>query len=280
MPRARGDSRACRSIELPTRQVSVGRGGVQLTRKEFDLLALLAQRPGVVFRREQIISEVWRTSWEGTGRTLEVHVASLRVQAAPARPDRDRARRRLPARRAGRAEARHLPCAPRLLPLLIVLMAAVLLALGFPLALSLAGPSSRRWSSTGIDDTARFAALAQFVTDRYRRRGRAARRTLQNELDRYETVYGIRAGVFYRDGPAMAAAPRSWTAARRGRGPRRPSRRRLPAAAAATPRRSGPGSTADWSSLRPWSGTGTWSRWSSPTRRPARCVRGSCAAGC
>ncbi|NBE55613.1 response regulator transcription factor [Streptomyces boluensis] len=65
-------------IELPTRQVSVAGVGVQLTRKEFDLLALLAQRPGVVFRREQIISEVWRTSWEGTGRTLEVHVASLR----------------------------------------------------------------------------------------------------------------------------------------------------------------------------------------------------------
>ncbi|NEB80209.1 response regulator transcription factor [Streptomyces sp. SID14478] len=65
-------------IELPTRQVTVDGAAVQLTRKEFDLLALLAQRPGVVFRREQIISEVWRTSWEGTGRTLEVHVASLR----------------------------------------------------------------------------------------------------------------------------------------------------------------------------------------------------------
>ncbi|MFF4188642.1 response regulator transcription factor [Streptomyces sp. NPDC001691] len=65
-------------IELPTRRVSVDGENVQLTRKEFDLLALLAQRPGVVFRREQIISEVWRTSWEGTGRTLEVHVASLR----------------------------------------------------------------------------------------------------------------------------------------------------------------------------------------------------------
>ncbi|MEU6405705.1 response regulator transcription factor [Streptomyces sp. NPDC046985] len=65
-------------IELPTRQVSVDGTVIQLTRKEFDLLALLAQRPGVVFRREQIISEVWRTSWEGTGRTLEVHVASLR----------------------------------------------------------------------------------------------------------------------------------------------------------------------------------------------------------
>ena len=66
------------TIELPTRRVSVDGAVVQLTRKEFDLLALLAQRPGVVFRREQIISEVWRTSWEGTGRTLEVHVASLR----------------------------------------------------------------------------------------------------------------------------------------------------------------------------------------------------------
>ncbi|MFF7180926.1 response regulator [Streptomyces sp. NPDC008121] len=66
------------TIELPTRRVSVDGAPVQLTRKEFDLLALLAQRPGVVFRREQIISEVWRTSWEGTGRTLEVHVASLR----------------------------------------------------------------------------------------------------------------------------------------------------------------------------------------------------------
>ncbi|MEU5212961.1 response regulator transcription factor [Streptomyces sp. NPDC020742] len=68
------------TVELPTRQVSVGGTTVPLTRKEFDLLALLAQRPGVVFRREQIISEVWRTSWEGTGRTLEVHIASLRAK--------------------------------------------------------------------------------------------------------------------------------------------------------------------------------------------------------
>ncbi|MEU2850808.1 response regulator transcription factor [Streptomyces syringium] len=68
------------TIELPNRHVSVSGSTVPLTRKEFDLLALLAQRPGVVFRREQIISEVWRTSWEGTGRTLEVHVASLRAK--------------------------------------------------------------------------------------------------------------------------------------------------------------------------------------------------------
>ncbi|GGY68345.1 response regulator transcription factor [Streptomyces omiyaensis] len=68
------------AVELPTRRVSVDGEPVALTRKEFDLLALLAQRPGVVFRREQIISDVWQTSWEGTGRTLEVHVASLRAK--------------------------------------------------------------------------------------------------------------------------------------------------------------------------------------------------------
>jgi DNA-binding response OmpR family regulator len=66
------------TIALSTRQIAVDGTPVSLTRKEFDLLALLAGCPGIVFRREQIISEVWRTSWEGTGRTLEVHVASLR----------------------------------------------------------------------------------------------------------------------------------------------------------------------------------------------------------
>ena len=47
-------------------------------RMKLDLLVLLARQPGVVFRREQIISEVWGTNWSGVGRTLEVHVASLR----------------------------------------------------------------------------------------------------------------------------------------------------------------------------------------------------------
>ncbi|WP_165985060.1 response regulator transcription factor [Streptomyces sp. YIM 98790] len=68
------------TVDLPGRQVTVGGEPVALTRKEFDLLALLAQRPGVVYRREQIISDVWQTSWEGTGRTLEVHIASLRAK--------------------------------------------------------------------------------------------------------------------------------------------------------------------------------------------------------
>jgi DNA-binding response OmpR family regulator len=65
-------------LDPASRIVTVAGRPVTLTRKEFDLLALLARSPGVVFRREQIISAVWRTNWEGTARTLEVHVASLR----------------------------------------------------------------------------------------------------------------------------------------------------------------------------------------------------------
>lgn len=97
----------------------------------------------------------------------------------------------------------------RLLPLLIVLMASVLLALGFPLAVSGAAAEQQRVVIDRIDDTARFAALAQFITERtsgYDER----RRTLQTELETYDSVYGIRAGVFYRDDTAMAKAPSSW----------------------------------------------------------------------
>jgi DNA-binding response OmpR family regulator len=66
------------ALDLESRTVTVAGRAVPLTAKEFDVLALLARRPGVVFRREQIMSEVWNTAWEGAGRTLEVHVGSLR----------------------------------------------------------------------------------------------------------------------------------------------------------------------------------------------------------
>lgn len=105
----------------------------------------------------------------------------------------------------------------RLLPLLIVLMAGVLLALGFPLAVSVAAAQQQRVVIDRIDDTARFAALAQFMTDPaagYDER----RRTLRNELDTYASVYGIRAGVFRRDDSAMAKAPAAWQLPLEGEG--------------------------------------------------------------
>jgi DNA-binding response OmpR family regulator len=67
-------------IDVDRRVVEVAGSAVALTRKEFDLLALLAREPGVVFRREQILSEVWETRWRGGARTLEVHVASVRAK--------------------------------------------------------------------------------------------------------------------------------------------------------------------------------------------------------
>jgi DNA-binding response OmpR family regulator len=51
-----------------------------LNRKEFHLLALLASEPGVVQRRDRLMLEVWHTSWPGTARTLDVHIARLRAK--------------------------------------------------------------------------------------------------------------------------------------------------------------------------------------------------------
>jgi DNA-binding response OmpR family regulator len=65
-------------VDLLRRAVRVAGRDVPLTRKEFDVLALLARRPGVVFRREQILASVWGAS--GTPHTLDVHVASLRAK--------------------------------------------------------------------------------------------------------------------------------------------------------------------------------------------------------
>jgi signal transduction histidine kinase len=109
----------------------------------------------------------------------------------------------------------------RLLPLLIVLMAGVLLALGFPLAASQAAAQQQRVVVDRIDDTTRFAALAQFVTARYEETPVDSAdderlHTLRTELSRYEQLYGIRAGVFYRDRTAMAAAPAHWGVPKQG----------------------------------------------------------------
>ncbi|MFL9678145.1 MULTISPECIES: HAMP domain-containing sensor histidine kinase [Streptomyces] len=107
----------------------------------------------------------------------------------------------------------------RLLPLLIVLMAGVLLALGFPLAASLAAAQQQRVVVDRLDDAARFAALAQFVGDPAT--GSDERRTtLGGELASYHDVYGIRAGIFYRDNRAMAAAPEDWVVPYEGEGRR------------------------------------------------------------
>ena len=71
-------------VDPETRRVWRDGSEIRLSRKEFDLLALLSRQPGVVFRREQIISEVWQSTWDGCHRTLEVHVAAVRAKTGTA----------------------------------------------------------------------------------------------------------------------------------------------------------------------------------------------------
>ncbi|MFH8617000.1 sensor histidine kinase [Streptomyces sp. NPDC017979] len=98
----------------------------------------------------------------------------------------------------------------RLLPLLIVLMAGVLLALGFPLAVSVAAAQQQEVVVDRIDDTVRFAALAQFVSESPTVADERST-TLQDQLDRYHATYDINVGVFLRNGTsAMARAPEGW----------------------------------------------------------------------
>ena len=61
---------------------------VALTATEFDLLAYLMRRPGRVFSREQLLSEVWGYSSSAGTRTVDVHIAQLRAKLGAASPVR------------------------------------------------------------------------------------------------------------------------------------------------------------------------------------------------
>jgi len=65
-------------VDVPARRATLAGRELQLTLKEFDLLALLASEPGVVVDRQRILREVWDTTWYGSSKTVDVHVAALR----------------------------------------------------------------------------------------------------------------------------------------------------------------------------------------------------------
>jgi DNA-binding response OmpR family regulator len=60
------------------REVDVAGAPVELTVKEFDLLAWLMEHAGIVFSREQLLDRVWGLSYLGGTRTVDVHVAQVR----------------------------------------------------------------------------------------------------------------------------------------------------------------------------------------------------------
>jgi two-component system alkaline phosphatase synthesis response regulator PhoP len=68
------------TIQPAQRRVYVDDRLVQLKPREFDLLAFLAQRPGQVFTRAQLLAQVWGYDYAGDTRTVDVHVRSLRTK--------------------------------------------------------------------------------------------------------------------------------------------------------------------------------------------------------
>ena len=67
------------------REVTVAGKPVELTSKEFDLLACLIENGGIVCSRDQLLDRVWGMSYPGGTRTVDVHVAQLRRKLG--RPD-------------------------------------------------------------------------------------------------------------------------------------------------------------------------------------------------
>jgi DNA-binding response OmpR family regulator len=65
-------------VNIPARRVMVNGEIITLTVKEFDLLVTLASNPDRVFTRESLLNQVWGYTYLGDGRTVDVHIGTLR----------------------------------------------------------------------------------------------------------------------------------------------------------------------------------------------------------
>lgn len=70
------------SVDLRSRQVKVNEHDASLTKREFDILELLAMHPGQVFSKEQIYEKVWGYDAEGDSATVTEHVKKIRAKIA------------------------------------------------------------------------------------------------------------------------------------------------------------------------------------------------------
>lgn len=66
------------TVDVEQRTVFLGGSELDLTRKEFDLLAYLAERIGVVVSKRELLAEVWRQPYGGADKTVDVHLSVLR----------------------------------------------------------------------------------------------------------------------------------------------------------------------------------------------------------
>lgn len=70
-------------IDMVARTVTIKGERVSLTRKEFDLLALLARCPGRSYERKELLKQVWQYGYDGYEHTLTAHVNRLRNKIEP-----------------------------------------------------------------------------------------------------------------------------------------------------------------------------------------------------
>lgn len=70
-------------LEMNSRRVFINNKEINLTAKEFDMLALLANRPGKVYSRDQLLDTIWGYDYPGDVRTVDVHVRRLREKIEP-----------------------------------------------------------------------------------------------------------------------------------------------------------------------------------------------------
>jgi DNA-binding response OmpR family regulator len=75
-------------VDTGSRRVYNAGREVELTATEFQLIAYLMRRPGWVFSREQLLSDVWGYSSSAGTRTVDVHIAQLRAKLGPDCPVR------------------------------------------------------------------------------------------------------------------------------------------------------------------------------------------------
>lgn len=66
------------TIDIPQHKVEIRQQEVMLTKKEFDILILLASRPGQVFSRDYILNTLWKDDTNVSDRTVDVHIGRLR----------------------------------------------------------------------------------------------------------------------------------------------------------------------------------------------------------
>lgn len=72
------------SVDSRARRAHLGERELDLTPKEFEVLAYLAHDPGSAHRRETILQDVWDMNWYGSTKTLDAHVAALRKKLGDA----------------------------------------------------------------------------------------------------------------------------------------------------------------------------------------------------